>query len=497
MKNYICRFTYKGGNGYALVAAQKISDILSILINQGMWEGIHIVDCKEADVCVATQGPQIITSGCITTIGESSGNGEATWENIKDKPSFSDVAFTGSYSDLTDRPSIPVVPTNVSAFTNDAGYLTQHQDISGKQDVIDSSHKLSADLIEDGTTNKVINVKPDWNAVNGSSAEILNKPTIPDAQIQSDWNQSDNTQKDFIKNKPTTMGASGSGHKGGLVPDTPSTAGTTKFLCEDGTWKTTPATDISGKADKVTGATSGNFAGFDSSGNLIDSGSKASDFTSKVFMATYGVTTAAQIDAAVAAGKVVACYHSYGPNNDHLFILSQSSATASPSLTFNALQSTVNYTIQVRRNNNNWSYDRIFLQPTSDKVTAFQSTPDDTHYPSEKLVKNSLDGKEDKVVIEAVNDSTLAAQVGKYYTLSNVGTLAVTLPTIAAGNTTIQAVTFYISTGSTPNVTFSSTHSVYKSDGFSIDANNTYEVSAIYNGIAWILASVKIIIPSA
>ena len=30
---------------------------------------------------------------------------------------------------------------------------------------------------------------------------------IPDAQIQSDWNQSDNTKKDFIKNKPTIPAA--------------------------------------------------------------------------------------------------------------------------------------------------------------------------------------------------------------------------------------------------------------------------------------------------
>ena len=36
--------------------------------------------------------------------------------------------------------------------------------------------------------------------------------------------------------------------------------------------------DISGKADKVTGGTSGNFASLDSNGNLADSGSKASDF---------------------------------------------------------------------------------------------------------------------------------------------------------------------------------------------------------------------------
>ncbi len=32
--------------------------------------------------------------------------------------------FSGSYNDLTDQPTIPTVPTNVSAFTNDAGYIT-------------------------------------------------------------------------------------------------------------------------------------------------------------------------------------------------------------------------------------------------------------------------------------------------------------------------------------------------------------------------------------
>ena len=57
------------------------------------------------------------------------------------------VAKTGSYNDLIDKPTIPsttglatetyvnnkiaeivipTVPTNVSAFTNDAGYLTEH-----------------------------------------------------------------------------------------------------------------------------------------------------------------------------------------------------------------------------------------------------------------------------------------------------------------------------------------------------------------------------------
>lgn len=47
-----------------------------------------------------------------------------SWNNKSD--------FSGNYNDLTNKPTIPVVPTNVSAFTNDVGYLTEHQDISGK-----------------------------------------------------------------------------------------------------------------------------------------------------------------------------------------------------------------------------------------------------------------------------------------------------------------------------------------------------------------------------
>ena len=48
---------------------------------------------------------------------------KTTWNNKSD--------FSGNYEDLTNKPTIPVVPTNVSAFTNDAGYLTEHQSLSG------------------------------------------------------------------------------------------------------------------------------------------------------------------------------------------------------------------------------------------------------------------------------------------------------------------------------------------------------------------------------
>ena len=71
--------------------------------------------------------------------------------------------------------------------------------------------------------------------MSGSYNDLSNKPIIPDAQIQSDWNQTTTTAKDFIKNKPT-------------IPN------------------------VTGKADKVSNVTNGHLAGLNASGNLTDSG---------------------------------------------------------------------------------------------------------------------------------------------------------------------------------------------------------------------------------
>ena len=48
------------------------------------------------------------------------------WSEITNKPNFAAVATSGQYSDLSGTPTIPTVPTAVSAFTNDAGYLTSY-----------------------------------------------------------------------------------------------------------------------------------------------------------------------------------------------------------------------------------------------------------------------------------------------------------------------------------------------------------------------------------
>lgn len=89
------------------------------------------------------------------------------------------VATSGSYNDLSNKPTIPVIPTNISAFTNDVGYLTS--------------------IAWNDVTSK-----PTFAAVatSGDYDDLSNKPTIPAAQVQADWAQYDPDAVDFIKNKP-------------------------------------------------------------------------------------------------------------------------------------------------------------------------------------------------------------------------------------------------------------------------------------------------------
>lgn len=73
---------------------------------------------------------------------------KAAWNNKSD--------FSGSYNDLTDKPTIP---DELSDFTEDATHRTvtdtEKSTWNGKQNAIGSSHKLSADLVDDtNATNK-------------------------------------------------------------------------------------------------------------------------------------------------------------------------------------------------------------------------------------------------------------------------------------------------------------------------------------------------------
>ena len=123
----------------------------------------------------------------------------------------------------------------VFALTYNATYisdsLAEKQDTISDLDTIRSGAAAGATAVQPGDLATV--------ATSGSYSDLLNKPTIPAAQVNSDWNANSGVAQ--ILNKPT-------------IPD------------------------VSGKADKVVGATSGDVATLDSTGNLTDSGLSVFDF---------------------------------------------------------------------------------------------------------------------------------------------------------------------------------------------------------------------------
>ena len=64
--------------------------------------------------------------------------------------------------------------------------------------------QVKSDWNASGTIAEILN-KPTLATVatSGSYNDLLNQPTIPSGQIQSDWNQTNNTALDYILNKPT------------------------------------------------------------------------------------------------------------------------------------------------------------------------------------------------------------------------------------------------------------------------------------------------------
>ena len=68
-------------------------------------------------------------------------------------------------------------------------------------DIEDNEISIDDTIVATKTDLEDYELKSD--AFSGSYNDLTDKPTIPAAQVQSDWSQSDNTQVDYIKNKPT------------------------------------------------------------------------------------------------------------------------------------------------------------------------------------------------------------------------------------------------------------------------------------------------------
>ena len=121
----------------------------------------------------------------------------------------------------------------------DGLYKLQYVTITGEGTEATETLNNSAILIQQGTNQYLIkdgqisnrtktnnewsswesnNVKPDWNAISGSAAEILNKPDLSNfltIETQPNWNETNTSSAAYIQNKPTIPDDSNLVHKTG------------------------------------------------------------------------------------------------------------------------------------------------------------------------------------------------------------------------------------------------------------------------------------------
>lgn len=137
------------------------------------------------------------------------GGGTSDYSALNNKPQINGVTLTGNkttedlnldYNDLKNRPTIPSAQIQSDWEQTDT---SKADFIKNKPSIPDDL----ADLNDDASHRTVTDTeKSTWNGksdFSGDYNDLQNKPTIPDPQVQADWNQTDNTKADFIKNKPS------------------------------------------------------------------------------------------------------------------------------------------------------------------------------------------------------------------------------------------------------------------------------------------------------
>ena len=116
---------------------------------------------------------------------------------------------TDDYTALNNLPQINGHTLVGNMSTSDIGIVIP--DVSTKQDTLVSGTNIKTinnqSILGSGNLS-ITQAQSDWNQSDNTAADyIKNKPSIPDAQIQSDWNQDNTLAKDYIKNKPTIPAA--------------------------------------------------------------------------------------------------------------------------------------------------------------------------------------------------------------------------------------------------------------------------------------------------
>ena len=185
--------TFTNDAGY--ITSASIPSNVSAFTNDAGYITSANVPTVPANVSAFNNDAGYITTAQIPAQVNADWNATSGAAQILNKPNL----FSGNYNDLTDRPTIPTVPTNVSAFNNDAGYITS-ADIPEISNVPTNVSAFTNDAGYITAADVPAQVNADWNATSGA-AQILNKPTL------FSGNYNDLTNKPTIPTVPTNVGA--------------------------------------------------------------------------------------------------------------------------------------------------------------------------------------------------------------------------------------------------------------------------------------------------
>lgn len=98
---------------------------------------------------------------------------------------------------IKNKPNVQPVPSNVSAFNNDAGYLTEHQSLAG--------YATTSQIPEVGNgvlTIRVNGTETTFSANQSNSVAVDIETGSSVQQVQSDWEEQNNSSPAYIRNKP-------------------------------------------------------------------------------------------------------------------------------------------------------------------------------------------------------------------------------------------------------------------------------------------------------
>ena len=148
-----------------------------------------------------------------------------------------------------------------------------------------------------------------------------------------------------------------------------------------------PSTDLASAVQTSLSKADTALQSFTETDPTVPSWAKAQNPPTEIFWATYGTTTAAEVQAALDAHKIVMC------QRDSIQYMLQTASSTYPTYYFSSLVNYVNSVLTLNKSTNAWLASTVGLERASFRVSSWQSTPDNNHYASEKLVKDSIDAK--------------------------------------------------------------------------------------------------------